>query len=385
MANQKILLVTKLEHHSTQQALDGILRTVNANGNCELRIIRTSEAFTLENVRRELASPPDGIIVFHPYNGAPYRTLASSGIPTVLIDPFDEALAACRRPVYTVRNDPDAIGRKAADAFLGQKRFHGYAFIGNVTPSTWSVERGRAFYERLAGAGLPCLRYEPLNGIHDRRNMAKFLRSLPTPAAVFVACDLRAVEVLDLCRAIRLRVPQQISLIGVDNDTLACEHVSPTLSSIEPDFARSGELAAGILMDILRGKPPEDRSFRCGIRQIVLRGSTLPQDPAAQLVAKAMDYIRRTALTRGICGDDVARHLHVSRPLLNLRFREQRQGSVLKAITAVRIETAKRLLTTTDDKISTITAAVGFESENHFKSVFRRATGMTMCEWRRRK
>lgn len=385
MSAYRIVIATQLESRASQLALPGISGAFDEFGDCELRIIRTSDAFTLDNVRRELQSRPEGIVIYHTYNGAPYRALMNSGIPTVLIDPSDAALAACRKPVFIVRNDPVAIGGKAADVFLAQKRFHGYGFIGDAAASTWSVERGRAFHARLAGAGVPCSRYEPLNGTRDLHNMAKFLRSLQKPAAVFVACDLRAVEVLDLCRRIGLKVPQQISLIGVDNDALTCEHVSPTLSSVEPDFARSGQLAAEILARVIRGDPPAERSFRCGIRQVVLRNSTLLQDPAAQLVAKAMDYIRKNALSCGITVEDVARHLRVSRPLLDLRFREQRQGTVLKAITAVRIETAKRLLTTTDDKISTITSAVGFESENHFKSVFRRATGMTICEWRRGK
>ena len=162
-----------------------------------------------------------------------------------------------------------------------------------------------------------------------------------------------------------------------------CQHVSPTLSSIEPDFFRSGDLAARILIAVFAGHPPPSKSFSYGIRDIALRTSTTPQTSSAKMVERALAFIRSRAGT-GIGAEGVAKKMGVSRQLLNIRFRENNRGSVLAEITAVRIEEAKRLLTTTNDKIASITRAVGYESEKHFKAVFRRATGFTMTAWRQR-
>ena len=124
------------------------------------------------------------------------------------------------------------------------------------------------------------------------------------------------------------------------------------------------------------------RALRGGVSGIIV-SHPYNGEPSALLVERALSFIRQHAF-EPIGAQDVANHLHASRQLVNLRFREQGKCSVLAAITTVRINEAKRLLTTTDTKISAITAAVGYTSEKYFKALFLRETGMTMSDWRRR-
>ena len=379
----KVLVVTHTESLCSQRVLTGITDGIAEAGSVEVRILKSSAAFTTENVRRALKGGVNGIIVSHPYNGEPSDLLFKSHLPIVTVHPLDAVLARHSPNLYAVMSDADAIGLRATQFFMSQRRFCSYAYVGARDAPDWSVRRGQAYVRALLAQGEDCRCYESHKLAFDRRQLADFIRSLRRPAAVFAANDERAIEILDVCRHLDIKIPEEISLLGVDNDVLLCQHASTSLSSIEPDSEEAGRIAVKVLLSVLGGRPPLVRNFTYGIRDIVVRESALLQKPSALLVERALSFIRQHAF-EPIGAQDVANHLHASRQLVNLRFREQGKCSVLAAITTVRINEAKRLLTTTDTKISAITAAVGYTSEKYFKALFLRETGMTMSDWRRR-
>lgn len=379
---QKILLIADFSNSDARDLCAGIAEVLGHQPTLELRTLTSLREFTLARIRRILADGTNGIIITTAYNGKPYDLLLESRLPIVVIDPSDEILAHPLAPRCFVRRDAITIGRAAAEFFLATRRYHSFAFIGALGAPNWSLERRAAFQARLAEAGETCARYEPSTFGFDRQNLAKAIKSLKKPVAIFAANDARAIDVMDVAKELMLSIPKDVSVLGVDNDEFVCTRVSPQLSSIEPDCRAEGRQAARALLAQLAGEAPDREDLVCRTLTIHRRGSTaLPETPAEALVRKATDFIRAQATT-GIGVEAVAKHFKVSRQLLNLRFREAGLGTVQSMLTEVRIAEAKRLLEMTDDKLLTITYAVGYESESHFKAVFRRHTGKTMSEWR---
>ena len=175
---------------------------------------------------------------------------ARSGIPVVLMDPEqgigdDHPLAHCPG----VRCDSRAIGAMAARHYL-ECGYRAFAWVGESGGYRWSADRREGFEEALAEAGFGCAAFEWTAATADatrlrrRRRLEQFLRSLATPVAVFAANDATARVVLNLCVGAQLRVPEQVAVLGVDDDRLLCESTVPALSSIRKGDYRRGQIAA---------------------------------------------------------------------------------------------------------------------------------------------
>ena len=140
----------------------------------------------------------------------------------------------------------------------------------------------------------------------DAAALRDWLSSLPKPAAVLAAADWRAVQVFDACQAAGFRIPNQVSLLGVDNNDFDCLGITPQLSSVQPDYEGSGFRAAAeleALMSSTRPEPP--RHIYLPARTVVGRGSTKPIPPASVLVRRGLSFIRAHAC-EGLRVDDVA-------------------------------------------------------------------------------
>ena len=210
----------------------------------------------------------------------------------------------------------------------------------------------------------------------DRATLISWLKSLPKPCGILASCDDRAYEVIDVCHEIGIRIPQEIGILGVNNDPILCENSDPKISSIQPDFKREGYLAARAI-----DRMPKERIICVGVKQVVHRESTYPMSNSGKLVQKALAYIEKNA-TRKMTTLDVATHLHVSRSLLDLRFRELQGESVHDAIQGRRLNEVKRRLLSTRDSIEKISVDCGWENINSLKNLFHKATGKSMREWR---
>ena len=216
--------------------------------------------------------------------------------------------------------------------------------------------------------------------------LAVWLKSLRKPCGLLAACDDRSFEILDVCREVKIKVPAEIGIIGVNNDPILCENTEPRLSSIQPDFVGEGRLAAELLERIMAGYDLLDRErFRkVGIRTIVHRESTTSYSKTGRLVQKILAYINTEALS-GIGVEDVAARFKVSRSLLELRFRELQDESVYEAILRIRLEEVKRRLRQTNETISEITAACGWKNPTPPKALFKKRFGISMREYRKQK
>lgn len=370
---------------SARNLLSGIFRFINGGHLWTLRLIQSDSELTDESVNRYSAEGFDGVIltIVGP-KGVP-KSLLVSPRPLVAVDVHDLALERRKTGISFVWNDNVRIGTAGARYLISLGKFNSYAFVPKNTGSLWSDRRCRGFVREIEKHSLPCFVFKSgasADVMADRRNLADWLRRLPKPAAVMAAYDWRATQVMDACAEAGIGIPEQVVLLGVDNDEFLCGLTSPSLSSVQPDQETEGYMAAMELDRLMReGKRGRRRTISCRVKGIVERETTRPAKPAESLVRRALEFINMNAKLP-LRVEDVVSHLKVSRRLLELRFRESRDMSVLDAINESRLGEVKRLLKGTRRPIAKIAAECGFTSAAALSHLFTRVNGCSMSDYR---
>ena len=320
------------------------------------------------------------------------------------------ALAVCDKPVIdclcavpcplfaSVRTDADVIGRLAAEHLL-KRHFTHFAFCG-YRQVIFSDRRRNAFASYLEGKHIrPAIYRPPLRPSNrfgqdfllgdrvesppDIDDLAKWLTRLPKPVGIFCCDDLRAFQVLSVCSTLKLAVPSDVAILGVDNDPIYCLFSTPRLSSIDPDSTAIGRLAATTLATMLADAatarhPP---ALTVPPKGVVERESTNTYPGAPPWLMEALAYIRTNA-AKGISAADIFRHVGFSRTLVERTFRERLSSTVQRLITETRLETARRLLATTALPIKEVALLSGFATLEYFSRTFTAAAGITPSVWR---
>ena len=380
---RKVAVLLWMGGGGARNQLAGIARCAHAPGSrWDFELVQNFGALTVEHVRQAKAAGVAGFIVgVKPADRAAVDALVAADLPVAAIDVTD--YARCRR-LALVRTDDNAIGVAGAEHLLSLGRFNAFGFVPDLSyGGEWSATRGHAFAARLRVAGFACETC-PITPSPDpnatRGAVKQWIAGLVKPAAVMCACDYTAARTIDVCREIGLDVPREVAVLGVDNETL-CDYTSPSISSVLPDFVDEGFRAAAALDRMIRGRKCQAALQWGHVVSVVERGSTRPVAPVGRLIHDAQVFIESQALS-GVRVDDVAAHLHVSRRLLDLRFRQMTGTTVLGALTARRVEEARHRLLETHWRLSRIARFCGFRSEDVFARTFRRVTGESPSEFR---
>ena len=181
----------------------------------------------------------------------------------------------------------------------------------------------------------------------QQNHLAQWVSQLPKPVGLMACNDPRGQMVLETCRRLGLPVPDQVAVIGVDNDEPICEISSPSLTSVYPDPTRVGYEAARVLHEMMRGGKPPNKPIYLLPTAIITRQSTDVLAMHDREIADAVSFIRENAC-RGIGVADVLERTPMSRALLGQRFRSALGRSVHDEIVRVRIGRAKELLAKSD-------------------------------------
>ena len=216
----------------------------------------------------------------------------------------------------------------------------------------------------------------------EQVRISQWLKSLPRPVGVMTSNDVRGIDVLDACRRWDLRVPEEVAVLGVDDDALLCEICSPPLSSIVPNIERIGSEAAALLERLMGGgKSGFEESFVPPLG-ITTRRSTDVLSVDDPPFAAAVRFIRENAC-HGITVGDVLETLPMSRSTLERRFRTYLGHSPQSEIRAVQLARARQLLVETDHPLHRIAELVGFDHPEYFSVLFKREAGQTPGQYRR--
>jgi LacI family transcriptional regulator len=326
---------------------------------------------------------PAGAIV-HVFNEATARAVRQ------LKKPYVNVSGMMREPLTPrVGNDDVACGRLAAQHLI-DRGFRHFGFIGSAVHS-FSICRERGFVDTIRAF------HHAVNSYHEpprqpfdligrmwlqHRAVGRWLASLPRPIGILAADDAWALQLTEVCRQMELRVPEDVSIIGVENDELLCNLARPPLSSVQPDARRVGIEAAQFLDRMLLGRVRPKHSLLLKPARVVERRSTdiLAIDDAD--VAAAIRFIRENGHWP-LHVRDILAQVPVSRRSLERRFRLILGRSMLEEIRRVHVERACRLLTETDFPMPTIADSSGFSDAKQLWRVFRQCVGQTPRAFRR--
>lgn len=288
----------------------------------------------------------------------------------------------------TVTADLRAAARLAVGHLLDQG-FRNFGYFAPLGLSYVDIHY-HGFVERLAEVGLTCDLFPACRGkggparwSRQQAELRRWLGKLPKPAAVVTWTSDRGREVLYACRAEGLLVPEQVAVMGGDDDALLCETCNPPLSGVALTSERIGYEAAALLDRLLHGEPRPAQPLWIEPTRVVVRQSTDTLTIADPDLARAIAFIRGHAATPiRVC--DVLREIAVSRSWLERRFQEALGRSPAEEIRRVRLERAKQLLADTDLPVPEVAAASGFTSREYLAYAFKQATGLTPRAFRQR-
>lgn len=322
----------------------------------------------------------DGIIA-RIESAAIAEAVLATGLPAI-----DVSAARYVPELLYVETDDAAIARLAADHLL-QRGFRHYGYCGDPR-FNWSNWREEHFQRLITEAGFACSVYRSsqrrrgtASWEQERADIAAWIRGLPKPVGVMACYDIRGREVLDACRQLGVSVPDEVAVIGVDNDELLCDLADPPLSSVVPDTQRTGYEAARLLDLLMAGQSELPAAHLIRPLGIVARDSTDVLATDDSDLSAAVRFIRAHA-THGIKVEDVLRAVPLSRRILESRFQKLLGRTPHEEITRVQIERVKELLTETNLSLAAIAHRAGYRHVEYMSVAFKRETGQPPSTYR---
>lgn len=331
---------------------------------------------------------PDGIVAFivDPKQGQKIQTFQC---PVVNV---------CSR--IDVKNIPllafdnVAAGRMAAEHFL-ERRFENFGFFGHPhTQSCSSSQREQGFCECLAEAGFEVhtllANYQPRLFMQTKwgnvlQRIERWLQKIPKPAAIFACNDVPARHIANICQQMGLKIPEQVAILGVDNDEIECHLARPPLSSIAVPGDQIGYESAALLDRMFHEKVPlRDDAYIFDPLEVITRQSTDIMAVEDADISLALGYIRKN-IHLPFSVDDVAENVCLGRRVLERRFRQLLGRTVLQEIWRARVDVAKKLLRETSLSMPQIAARAGFADAQRLAVVFRKVADMSPTDYRRKR
>jgi len=317
---------------------------------------------------------------------------AANGIRRLGVPAVDVRYLLRNLGMPSVRPD-DAAAARLAFEHLRERGFRHFAFCG-FNGADYSDVRRDSFLECATKSKLPCNVYsDPLKirkastqeyearGLKDGEHVARWLEELPKPVGVMACNDIRGQQVLNACRAAGISVPEEVAVIGVDNDEMLCELSDPPLSSVSLDTERIGYEAAAILDQMLAGKKLKQPVVFIQPAGVITRRSTDVLAIEDRHITTATRFIRERAC-EGIDVSDVLKIVPLSRSTLERRFFHVLGRSPKDEILRTRLTRAKQLLAETDFSLAQVADKVGFDHPEYLSVIFKKKTGLTPGEYR---
>jgi LacI family transcriptional regulator len=298
----------------------------------------------------------------------------------------DVSAARKVRNIPWVETDDRELARLAARHLI-DRGFRSLAFCGEPL-FNWSQWREQHFKVFAQDAGCECRVFQgkspserDYSWTRERRRLKSWVEGLPQPVGVMACYDFKGQQLLDVCRELDIAVPEQVAVIGVDNDARLCRLCTPPLSSVIPDTHRTGYEAAQLLDRMMQGEKVGTDAVLIPPLGIAERQSSDVYAIDDADIASALRYIREHAC-EGISVADLLRVVPLSRRMLEHRFLKLVRRTPHAEIIRIRMERAARLLRETDLSLAEIASRAGFADANYLSVAFKKQMGVAPRAYR---
>lgn len=375
----KILLLTDYSQESERRFLNGFVKYTDTQGGCIFypmsHLISETRDNSKEIIRLAKKFKVDAILgLWHNIDTEEAKKL---GIPIFL---------------RTYRKEyPDFpmltgyykdFGAYAADYFINQN-FHNYAFIGRKD-IIWSMFRREGYCGQVASVRKKeAFVYEVEDFQSETEAISTWLHSLPKPIALLACNDFMARQVTEICLLENIRIPEDISLLGVDNDEFMCNISSPTLSSIRLNFEKHGYDLAKILFKMIREKQIWPARIAVEAIGVVERMSTRHKIISDPYIREIVEFIKHN-YTQDIDIRKLVSFIPLSRRAIELKFKkEMHPYTITSYLTKLRLDHFCHLLEHTSIPIKEAAEQSGFIESSNFSTIFRKHMGCTPSAYRK--
>ena len=376
----KILLLTDYSQESERRLLNGFVKYTDTQGGCIFypmsHLISKTKDNSMEIIKMAQKFKVDAILgLWHNINVEEAKKL---GIPIFL---------RTYKKVYNefpmLTGHYKEFGAFAANFFINQNFKH-YAFIG-MKDIIWSISRYEGYSEQISISQKTVThRYDVGDFQNEIEDISQWLLSLPKPVALLACNDFMARQVTEICQMNGVRIPEDISLLGVDNDEFMCNISSPTLSSIKLNFEKHGYEIAKTLFQMVQEKRTWPARIAVEAIGVVERMSTKRKVISDPYIREIVDFISRN-YTQEIDISKLTSFIPLSRRAIELKFKkEMYPHTITSYIMQLRLEHFCHLLETSELPISIAADKSGFIDSSNFSTIFKKYKGMTPTEYRKK-
>jgi LacI family transcriptional regulator len=321
------------------------------------------------------------------------REFLQAGIPLIILAAMQHTF-----DLPFIRCDSEQLARTAGDYFI-RKRYRNFASFG-LDQAQWSRERMEQFSSYLGHLGyrVHSFRHDelpPPNTLTSftrlwtsatlgtgQHKTTEWLKRLPKPVAIFAACDMLGCHLSNVVTEAGLVIPDEVAILGVDNDQAVCNICDPPLSSIAVNYSKAGYEAARLLDAIMAGRQRmRGQQIKITPTHVETRGSTdilAIDDPE---IVQALKYIRLRS-SQPMQVEEIASHVCISKRSLQLKFQKELGRSIHKEIVQAHFEVARNMLLETNLPVDEIAVRSGFHYTSNMRRAFKQLTGVLPHKYR---
>lgn len=371
---------------------NGALELAHERGFSRIRLAN-EEDIVARYVRSDLFKSGRLGIIGHIHSKRLQQLIARNRIATILLG--EESVESWRKTmggnVTVCSVDNASIGQMAADYLFNRDRYASFVYADGIKADTfnwWTDRRYQAFLTTLREHGyigdIPRFFAQDATPDINCKRFASIIADLPKPVAVFAANDRIARDLVCFADIARIVVPEEVAILGVDDESAICTTSPIEISSIKIEHHRLGRIAFQLMLHMLIGDPTRDKVILCPPIRVIERASTRRNTPSDMYVSRATDFIRRADASQLTVGTIVAA-CGASRSYLEKHFKRETGRTILESINDRILNDAKKLLLDTDMPIALIAHQTGFSTTSSLCTLFRRHHGMSMSEFRNMK
>ncbi|SOE21078.1 transcriptional regulator, AraC family [Spirosomataceae bacterium TFI 002] len=378
----KIILLIDFAEEYSKALLKGIAQYSKENGHwifCRMPLFQR-ETIGMDGILDFSKEWGANGIIGQLYNDPGIEKFLKAGIPVIAQD-FKERF----REIPNITGAHKEAGIMGAEYFL-KKGFKNFAFYG-FKDIVWSRERAEGFEERITKSGYKVYYFEHAMSrstevwYYKPSSLSQWLKSLPKPIALMACDDNQGQHITEACRHANIRIPEDVAVLGVDNDEMICEFSDPPLSSIGQDTEKGGYDAAKLLHHMMDNGISEFYDIVVKPTQVITRQSTDIYSTNDKNIATTLKYIHQN-IDKKLLVDDIVKQVPLSRRTLEKRFLKMTGYPIYKYIFNLRVEKLSQKLLETDLSVFEIALELGFTDTKNIARQFKQIKGCTPIEYR---